>query len=361
MPFARPSLTELIDRVSTDISSRLVTIDGAVLRRSLIGILGRAEAGAVHLLYGYLDWISNQCIPDTAEAEYLERWAAIWGITRKPATYAVGQVGAVANAPSTLFAGTIWQRSDGFQYTTVADQDIPAGTSPIDLIATVAGTAANTPAGVALTLLSPVAGVQSSALTLGEGIRSGTDSESDEELLARLLQRIQEPPQGGAASDYERWAMEVPGVTRVWVYPNGMGAGTVVVLFVTDNDPAGPIPDAATVAEVQAHIDSVKPVTAEVFVAAPIAHPVNFSIKLQPNNATVRSTVTAELTDLLLREAEPNGTLLISHVREAVSIAAGEVNSEVLIPAADLVLSGGEMAIMGTITFSSFVTAGDPA
>jgi uncharacterized phage protein gp47/JayE len=357
MPFARPSLTELIDRVSSDIASRLVVVDGAVLRRSLIGILGRTEAGAVHLLYGYLDWISRQCIPDTAESEYLERWAAIWGITRKPATFAVGQVGAVAAAPATLFAGTVYQRSDGMQYTTVADQDIPTGTTPIDLIATVAGTAANTPAGVALGLLSPVASVQASALTLGQGIRSGTDSESDEELLARLLQRIQQPPQGGAESDYVRWAMEVPGVTRVWVYPNQLGAGTVLVLFVTDNDPAGPIPDQATIDEVQAHIDSVKPVTAEVFVDAPIPHVVNFTIKLQPNNATVRGTVTAELTDLLLREAEPNGTLYISHVREAVSIAAGEVNSEVVIPAADVVLTGGEMAIMGTITFQSFTGA----
>jgi uncharacterized phage protein gp47/JayE len=354
MPFARPSLTELIDRVSTDIASRLVVVDGAVLRRSLIGILGRTEAGAVHLLYGYLDWISKQCIPDTAESEYLERWAAIWGITRKPATFAVGQVGAVVATPATLLAGTVYQRSDGQQYTTVADQDLPPGTQPVDLIATVAGTIANTPAGVALSLLSPVAGVQSSALTLGEGIRSGTDQESDEELLARLLQRIQQPPQGGAESDYIRWALEVPGVTRAWVYPLGMGPGTVVVLFVTDNDPAGPIPDAATIAEVQAHIDSVKPVTAEVFVDAPNPHIVNFTIKLNPNNATVRGTVTAELTDLLLREAEPNGTLYVSHVREAVSIAAGEVNSEVVIPAADLVLTGGEMAIMGTITFQSF-------
>jgi uncharacterized phage protein gp47/JayE len=354
MPFARPSLTELIDRVSTDIASRLVVVDGAVLRRSLIGILGRTEAGAVHLLYGYLDWISKQCIPDTAESEYLERWAAIWGITRKPATFAVGQVGGVSNAATTLFAGTVFQRADGQQYTTVADQDLPPGTTPVDLIATVAGTAANTPAGVSLGLLSPVAGVQSSALTLGEGIRSGTDAESDEELLARLLQRIQQPPQGGAESDYIRWALEVPGVTRAWVYPLAMGPGTVVVLFVTDNDPAGPIPDAATVAEVQAHIDSVKPVTAEVFVDAPNAHLVDFTIKLNPNNATVRGTVTAELTDLLLREAEPNGTLYVSHVREAVSIAAGEVNSEVVIPAADLVLTGGEMAIMGTITFQSF-------
>lgn len=60
MPFARPTLTELITRVITDISSRVTGVDSAVLRRSLLGVIGQSEAGAVHMLYGYLDWIAKQ-------------------------------------------------------------------------------------------------------------------------------------------------------------------------------------------------------------------------------------------------------------------------------------------------------------
>ena len=90
MPFARPTLNELIDRVTTDISGRVTGVESAVLRRSLLGILARSEAGAVHMLYGFLEWAARQAIIDTAEKEYLERWAAIWKIFRKPADYAEG-------------------------------------------------------------------------------------------------------------------------------------------------------------------------------------------------------------------------------------------------------------------------------
>ena len=91
MPFSRPTLNELIDRVSTDIASRLPGASTTLLRRSLAGVLARAEAGAVHSLYGYLEFIARQALPDTAEEEYLLRWSSIWlPRGRKPATYANG-------------------------------------------------------------------------------------------------------------------------------------------------------------------------------------------------------------------------------------------------------------------------------
>ena len=46
-------------------------------------------------------------------------------------------------------------------------------------------------------------------LTLG----GGTDTENDDDLRMRVLQRIRQPPQGGANHDYVRWALAVPGCT----------------------------------------------------------------------------------------------------------------------------------------------------
>ena len=66
------------------------------------------------------------------------------------------------------------------------------------------------------------------------GLAAGSDAETDESLRARVLRRIQKPPQGGAGYDYVAWALEVPGVTRAWVYPAEMGLGTVTVRFVRD-------------------------------------------------------------------------------------------------------------------------------
>ncbi len=354
MPYARPTLPELIDRVITDISGRVTGVQSAVLRRSLLGIIGRSEAGAVHMLYGFLEWAARQAIIDTAEKEYLERWAAIWKVFRKAADYSTGAVLLTGAVGSTVLAGTILQRQDGVQYRVLADGTFTGTTLQPTVVAVEAGAAGDTVAGTPIFLLSPVAGVQSTGAAATD-IDGGLDVETDPQLLSRLLQRIRQPPHGGAAADYELWALEVPGVTRVWVYPLQMGAGTVTVLFVCDGE-ANIIPTPAKVAEVQAYIDGPgrRPVTAEVFVAAPIADPLNMAVKLSPNTAAVQAAVRAEIADLIDRDSKPGSPILISRLREAVSVAAGESDNAITSPAADVAHAAGHMAVPGTITFSSF-------
>ncbi len=351
MAFARPTLTDLIDRVIADISSRVTGMDGAVLRKSLLGVIGRSEAGAVHMLYGYVDWVAKQVIPDTAEKEYLDRWAAIWKVVRKTSGFASGQAAFSGATGSVIVDGTIVQRQDGVQYKVIGDAVSGGAPMIVPIIALEAGEAGNFGAGLPIFLLSPVSGVQSTGTTATK-LEGGTNVESDDQLLARLLARIQQPPHGGASFDYEQWALEVPGVTRVWVYPLQMGAGTVTVLFVCD-EAVSIIPGPSKVAEVQAYIDARAPVTAEVFVGAPIADPLNMTIKLAPNTAAVQSAVRAELEDLIDRDSAPGGTILISRLREAVSLAAGEENNEIVTPTADVTHLTGHMAMLGTLTFSS--------
>lgn len=354
MPFARPTLPELIDRVTTDISGRVTGVQSAVLRRSLLGILARSEAGAVHMLYGFLEWAARQAIIDTAEKEYLERWAAIWKVFRKSANYATGAALLTGVVGANVPAGTILQRQDGVQYRVLADGEFVSSTLQVTVVAVDAGANGDTSTGTALFLLSPLAGVQSTGAAATD-IDGGLDVEKDPQLLSRLLKKIQKPPQGGAEADYELWALEVPGVTRVWVYPLQMGAGTVTVLFVCDGD-TDIIPSPAKVAEVQAHIDdrTRRPVTAEVFVAAPVADPLNMAVKLSPNTAAVQAAVRAEVADLIVRDSKPGDPILISRLREAVSIAAGESDNEITLPTASVVHATGHMAVPGIITFSSF-------
>ncbi|WP_431477840.1 baseplate J/gp47 family protein [Massilia eburnea] len=56
---------------------------------------------------------------------------------------------------------------------------------------------------------------------------------------------------------------------------------------------------------VQAYIDARRPVTAELYVVAPVAAPVPFQIQLTPGSASVKAAVEAELRDLILRESAP--------------------------------------------------------
>ena len=349
MPFTRPTLPQLIERNITDLESRLPGTD-ARLRRSNLNVLARMMAGAVHGLYGAMDFIALQVFPDTAEAEYLDRWASIWGITRKAAAKAQGPITLTGLTGSIVPAGTVLTRSDSAEFTVDANTTLVAGTATAQVTASVAGAAGNTAAASALSFVSPVAGVNTAAVVAAGALVNGSDMETDDGLRDRLVARIQDAPHGGADFDYVNWAKEVAGVTRAWVYPQELGAGTVTVRFVRDDD-ASPIPDGAEVAAVQSYINARRPVTAVVTVAAPTAVALNFTIGVTPNTAAVKTTVEAELRDLIRREAVPGGTLLLSHIREAISLAAGETNYTMTAPTADVVLTLGQLTTFGAITW----------
>lgn len=348
--FSRPTLAEIVERVRTDVLSRLSTDD--VLRRADAEVYARVLGGVAHGLYGFVDWLATQLMYDTAEVEYLERWCSIWGIARKPAAQATGTVTFVVQAGSVIPAGTLLQALDGIQYQTTADATVSAPSATAPVIAVDAAAAGNRAAGQSMNLVSPVVGVQPTA-TAGL-LSGGADVETDDSLRARLLSRIQAPPQGGAAADYVAWALEVSGVTRAWVYPQELGAGTVTVRFVRDDDGTGSaiIPDLTEVATVLAYINERRPVTAALTVVAPAAVPLNFTITgLVPATAAVQAAVEAELKDLLRREATPGGTLLLSHIRAAISAAAGETDFALTSPTANVVNTTGNMSTMGAVTW----------
>ncbi len=351
MSFTRPALQDLVDRAVADITSRLEGAD-ATLRRSNLNVLAKTRAGGNHELYGYLDWMFRQLFPDTAESEYLLRWATIFlEVPQKQATFAAGQVSFTGTNGAVILAGTVLQRTDGAEFTTDADVTVAAGVALVSVTALVAGVAGNTAGGSSLSLVSPVSGVAGTATVGTGGLVNGLDIESDDSIRSRLLRRLSQPPQGGADFDYVTWTLEVPGVTRAWSYPKYLGGGTVGLCFVMDGAPGGLIPDAATVSAVQAYIEARCSVIAAVTVFAPVAVPLNFTIQLTPNTAAVQTAVQAELVDLLSRENAPGGTILLSHIRQAISSAAGETDSALVAPAANVTLPAGQISVMGAITW----------
>lgn len=347
MPFERPILPAQIDRARNDLLSRLGLEE--VLRRSDMEAYARVIAGEVHGLYGYADYIARNVIIDTADTDYLDRFASIWlTVPRKAATPATGSVTMTTAVGAFIPAGTILVALDGANYETAADATAAGSSTVIAVNAAVAGEAGNREAGQTLSLISPVSGVQPAGVA-GE-ISGGSDTEDDDSLRARLIARIQQPPHGGSADDYHTWALEVPGVTRAWVFPGEMGVGTVTVRFVRDDD-VSPIPDSGEVAAVQAYIDALRPVTAQVYVVAPVAIDIDFTIDLSPDTAPIRAAVEAELMDFLRREGAPGATLYRSRMIESISSAAGEFSHVMSVPAADIVLTSSQIPILGTITW----------
>lgn len=349
MPFKRPTLSDLITRIRDGIFSRL---SFEQLRRSDAEVYGKELAGASHELHGHLQFIAQNVIYDTATSEYLDRWAGIWLRTsRLPAYPAAGNITFTGDNGTIIPEGSVLVSTIGVEYMTEVDATIAAGVALVAVTALSRGGNTNLLAGEYLSLVTPVAGVSSTAVVDVNGLTQGSDQEDDSKLLARLLARIQTPPHGGATHDYINWALEVPGVTRAWVYPGELGVNTVTVRFVRDDD-ASIIPDAGEVAAVYDYINALRPVTAILTVVAPIPVPLNFTISVTPNSLAVKEAVELELRDLLKREASPDGTIYLSHIREAISIAAGESNYTMTAPIADVTNTVGNITTFGAITWA---------
>jgi len=349
MSFNRPTLSEIIGRVRGDIQTRLPGADAA-LRHSVLDVLARAEGGVASGLYGYLDWLARQLMPDTAEAEHLARWASIWGVDRKAATPAKATATATGANGTAIPAGTEAQRVDGARYRVLSAANIAAGSAALAIEALDAGPDASLTVGDQLTLSSAIAGVNA-ALTV-TAATEGTAEEEDTSLLARLLDRIRTPPQGGSAHDYVAWALAQPGVTRAWAWGEWMGAGTVGLAFVMDGR-ENILPLAADVEAVAAALDALRPVTAELFVFAPAPAPVDIVLRIAPDTPEVRAAIEGEIADFFAREAEPGGTIWLSRLGEVVSLAEGEFQHAIELPSGDFTAGAGAIPMPGSLTFVS--------
>lgn len=349
MSFERPTLAQLVTQSQQDFVSRL-TLTGALLRRSVVAVLSRVVAGAAHMLHGHLEFLSRQLFPDTAEAEFLRRYGDLFGIAPTPATYATGDLTITGTNGSVIPAGTVLLRSDGAEFTTDAEVTIASGTATAVLTAELAGADGNSDVGVVLSFESPIAGVDSTATVAAGGLAGGADEEGEEDYRTRILERMRAAPHGGNSTDYVAWAKEVSGVTRAWVLPFADGAGTLTVFFMRDDD-VSPIPDAGEVTTVQNYLDTKRPVTAVVTAAAPTASALNFVMHISPDNSDTRAAVEAELEDLLQREAEPGGTILLSKILVAIGTATGVEDFTLTTPAADVTHTAGQIATMGSISY----------
>jgi uncharacterized phage protein gp47/JayE len=327
-----------------------------------LNVLGTVQAGVAHELYGRLDWILKQVFPDTADGENLDRWSQIWGVLRKAAVPAQGYV-TITGTPGTEFdAGLVWARSDTAEFKNDTGGTIGIdGTVIILFTADLAGTAGITEAGDTLTLTTPTPGIDSAATVGPLGLTGGADEETDADLLSRLLQRIQNPPHGGALSDYVGWLLELAGVTRAWGFSWAMGPGTVGLTFVKDNDPISIIPTvsdlSASATYLDGHTDPAtsfevgRNVTAKVFLYAPEILYMNPTIAISPDNPDTRAAVQTELEDLLKRSGGPGETTTLAEIDDAVGFASGVESHNLVLPTSDFVVATNKVGQVGTISW----------
>lgn len=352
MAFELDSLEQIRQQIGRDIETWLPGT-GAQARRTAAGVIAYAQAGAVRGLHAHIEYRERNFLPDErADAEGVERWANLLGLWYLEATAASGNVNLSGATGAVLPAGTLLQSTQGMLFKTDAELILSGSTGTVGITAQESGAAGNLADGARLTLLSPVAGIQATLTVGAEGLSGGADQEDIDGLRARVLERLRNPPMGGSLRDYASWAKEAhPSVTRVWITEHEQGAGSVIVRLVCDNE-ATPIPSTEVLDDVDAYIGERRQAGRKsVYVLPPVAAPVQYEIQLKPDSTAMRAAVEAELRDLHRREAKPGGTLLISHVREAISTAAGEYDHVLQAPTADLTHGTGTMPVFGGITW----------
>ena len=224
MPYTIPGFAAIRQRMLRDAANLDPTAPQD--RDSDLYVRSSATASAVSGLYDFLAWQARQLLPDTADPEYLEQHCALRGITRKAATRATGTLTLTGRTGAVVPAGTQAKDLSGVLYRSTAGATLSgaaeAATAAVPCEAVDAGALPDLD-DAPVTLLAAPSGVQSAArLTLA----GGSDAEDDATLLARLLEYMRNPPSGGTAADYRRWAREVPGVADAQVYPLRQGAGS---------------------------------------------------------------------------------------------------------------------------------------
>lgn len=328
MAYARPTFTQIKDRVSTDIESRT---DGSALyarsvERSLAFVLSKV-ADAQH---AHVDSAIENMLPDRCERSNLLRWADALGLSLKTATYAVRVARFTGTGTPSLAVGASVQLEDGTLYTVTTGGTMAADVLDVTVTADVAGTDGNVLVGAVISLVVPVAGIASDGSVLTE-TTDAIDDETTEALRVRVLQRLRTPPSGGGPGDYVAWALEVDGVTRAWEFGNREGVGTVTLAFVRDDDGGSIIPDAAEIATVQAYIDARRPLDMrEFFGRAPVDRSIDMTIAISPNTTAVQDAIEAQLVDLFETEAGVEVSQPVaSKYGEAISVATGETDHSI--------------------------------
>lgn len=247
-------------------------VEGSLVFDALSPVAAELDSITDEVLPEALDAV----MPDTAVADDLDRVALVYGVTRKGAVAAAGEVTFVGTVGTLIAAGTPVSTATGLIYVTTIEETIPDGGSvTVPITANGADAEHNVGIGEINTLPVPLAGVTS--VSNAAAVGGGTAAESDDALRVRLLLRIKLPSASGTSADYVRWALEVPGVAAAQCIGLWNGAGTVKVVI------AGPdmtSPDEATRQRAADYIEAVRPIGATVTVVSAQTLAVNVAATL---------------------------------------------------------------------------------
>ena len=191
MPWSTPIVAGSASLWSATTSAAVCRVLTRRFRIAVLRVLSDNQGGLCHLTLQYIDWLTLQLIPDTAETEWLDRHGDIWltnadGTTgRKMATLAEGAVEVTGNGGTAIPVGHRFLYSGGQTYEALELVILLAdAATPVPVRALDPGAAGNLPPGTIVSMV-PLAGIDTGATVVN--LDGGTDEENDDDLRVRVL------------------------------------------------------------------------------------------------------------------------------------------------------------------------------
>ena len=314
-----------------------------------------AAAAQLQALGIQADWVLDQSFPQTAAGVYLDRHAAMRGLTRIPAAKSVGTlrffVEAAAPADLRIPSGTACMAADGTRFQTTEAAVLKTGETFVDAPAEAleGGTSGNVAAGTVTILTAcPVA---VTGCTNPAAFAGGCDQEGDEALRSRVLESYRRMPNGANAVWYENTAMAHAGVAAARAVGRARGIGTVDVYVAAESG----APGEALLEELRAEMAQKREIAVDVQVKAPVEQAVDVTVELAADGnhsfAEVRKVAEQAVISFF------SGRLLACPVRLAelgsrLYALEGVENYHILSPAADMAGSDAVLPVLGTLSIT---------
>ena len=193
---------------------------------------GRAICNQISLAnYNILAQFNAQMV-DTATGTDLDRIANTYGITRRVASAATGQIVLVASSSTSIPVGAQLTSQFGLIYAALYGYPIVNNGSLIEVQSVDTGSQTNLPVAANLTW-SNVPNYCSSIASITAAITGGVDAENDDTLRQRIFTRLQNPPAFGNWQQIAELCQSFdPSIQSAFIYPAASGPGSQHIALV---------------------------------------------------------------------------------------------------------------------------------
>ena len=275
--------SRILERITTNLQTREGSYTNDVI----------SAAAEIAEVYHSMDALLPAFYLDETSGTYIDRQAAVVGITRKAGTKAACSITFTGTNGAQVPGGTPFYTAAGLAFTLRETVTVADGTAAGTLEASEVGDLYNISAGEITQTLKNYSGI--TGYTNGEA-SGGTDPESDASLLSRYLDRMRRTATSGNPYHYQQWANSVAGVGASRVIAKWDGPGTVKVILADPNmEPAAE----ETVEACGAYIEEQRPVGAAVTVVAAEAQELSVSATVTIDGTTTREAVQTAFTEAL--------------------------------------------------------------